>query len=287
MFCACSFLKRLYANAQECPRSYDKLRFDPRYHFPIQQLLISYNSGFPSFCSTKCSVFLWMLLIKLISLKSLLEAELTTLLYILHTMGNPNGFVFSIYRVLLYLIPSQDSPLIKQVLAFYNFISAEVGRMKGLIAATIWQYFKYCNTIKRGKGYLLIYDIFIDLFCILCRKQECRLLATHDDYSMMSKLPKQKTSVVTILRNPVDRIFSTYEFSIEVAARFLVHPNLTSATKMVGRLRPGATGVSTLDIWPWKYLVPWMREDLFARVCFSCNLLPPVGFLTSSACSIT
>ncbi|KAG6760707.1 hypothetical protein POTOM_033887 [Populus tomentosa] len=97
------------------------------------------------------------------------------------------------------------------------------------------------------------------------RKQKCRLLATHDDYSMMSKLPKEKTSVVTILRNPVDRIFSTYEFSIEVAARFLVHPNLTSATKMVGRLRPGATGVSTLDIWPWKYLVPWMREDLFAR----------------------
>ncbi|KAJ6670424.1 TYROSYLPROTEIN SULFOTRANSFERASE-RELATED [Salix viminalis] len=97
------------------------------------------------------------------------------------------------------------------------------------------------------------------------RKQECRLLATHDDYSMMSKLPREKTSVVTILRNPVDRIFSTYEFSIEVAARFLVHPNLTSATKMVGRLRPGATGVSTLDIWPWKYLVPWMREDLFAR----------------------
>ncbi|KAJ6309669.1 hypothetical protein OIU76_014580 [Salix suchowensis] len=96
-------------------------------------------------------------------------------------------------------------------------------------------------------------------------KQECRLLATHDDYSMMSKLPREKTSVVTILRNPVDRIFSTYEFSIEVAARFLVHPNLTSATKMVGRLRPGATGVSTLDIWPWKYLVPWMREDLFAR----------------------
>lgn len=119
------------------------------------------------------------------------------------------------------------------------------------------------------------------------RKQECRLLATHDDYSMMSKLPKEKTSVVTILRNPVDRIFSTYEFSIEVAARFLVHPNLTSATKMVSRLRPGATGVSTLDIWPWKYLVPWMREDLFARVCFSCNLLPPVGFLTSSVCSIT
>ncbi|XP_044481656.1 protein-tyrosine sulfotransferase-like isoform X3 [Mangifera indica] len=49
-------------------------------------------------------------------------------------------------------------------------------------------------------------------------KTKCRLLATHDDYSMISKLPKVKTS-----------------------------------------------GVSTLDIWPWKYLVPWMREDLFTR----------------------
>uniref|UniRef100_A0A803PWR5 Sulfotransferase n=1 Tax=Cannabis sativa TaxID=3483 RepID=A0A803PWR5_CANSA len=97
------------------------------------------------------------------------------------------------------------------------------------------------------------------------RKRKCRLLVTHDDYSMISKLPKQSTSVVTILRDPVDRVFSTYEFSIEVAARFLVHPNLTSATQMAKRLHAKTTGVSTLDIWPWKYLVPWMREDLFAR----------------------
>ncbi|XP_065867807.1 protein-tyrosine sulfotransferase [Euphorbia lathyris] len=95
-------------------------------------------------------------------------------------------------------------------------------------------------------------------------KKKCRLLVTHDDYSMMSKLPRENTSVVTILRNPVDRIFSTYEFSVEVAARFLVHPNLTSATQMSKRLHL-RNGVSTLDIWPWKYLVPWMREDLFDR----------------------
>ncbi|XP_061353895.1 protein-tyrosine sulfotransferase isoform X2 [Gastrolobium bilobum] len=96
-------------------------------------------------------------------------------------------------------------------------------------------------------------------------KPRCRLLVTHDDYSMTSKLPRERTSVVTILRDPVDRVFSTYEFSIEVAARFLVHPNLTSATQMALRLRSKTKGVSTLDIWPWKYLVPWMREDLFAR----------------------
>ncbi|XP_048135922.1 protein-tyrosine sulfotransferase-like [Rhodamnia argentea] len=98
-------------------------------------------------------------------------------------------------------------------------------------------------------------------------KRKCRLLVTHDDCSLMSKLPKDRTSVVTILRDPVDRVFSTYEFSVEEAARFLVHPNLTSYTRMVGRLRSETKGfaVSTLDIWPWKYLVTWMREDLFAR----------------------
>ncbi|KAJ0810313.1 putative protein-tyrosine sulfotransferase [Helianthus annuus] len=97
------------------------------------------------------------------------------------------------------------------------------------------------------------------------RKPNCRLLATHDDYSMMSKLPKEQTSVVTILRDPVERVFSTYEFSVEVAARFLVHPNLTSVIRMSKRVRSKSGGISTLEIWPWKYLVPWMREDLFSR----------------------
>ncbi|KAK4441185.1 Protein-tyrosine sulfotransferase [Sesamum alatum] len=96
------------------------------------------------------------------------------------------------------------------------------------------------------------------------RKPHCRLLGTHDDYSMISKLPNEKTSVVTILRDPIDRVFSTYEFSVEVAARFLIHPNLTSVARMAQRPR-NASVVSTLDVWPWKYLVPWMIEDLFAR----------------------
>lgn len=94
---------------------------------------------------------------------------------------------------------------------------------------------------------------------------DCTLVVSHDDYSLTSKLPRERTSVVTILRNPVDRVFSTYEFSVEVAARFLVHPNLTSAKTMTSRVLTKSRAVSTLDIWPWKYLVPWMREDLFAR----------------------
>lgn len=97
------------------------------------------------------------------------------------------------------------------------------------------------------------------------RKPGCRLMVTHDDYSMVSKLPGEKTSVVTILRDPIERVFSAYEFSVEVGARFLVHPNLTSLSKMSGRVRSKSGGVSTLEIWPWKYLVPWMTEDLFSR----------------------
>ena len=94
----------------------------------------------------------------------------------------------------------------------------------------------------------------------------CRLVVTHDDYSLMSMLPSERTSVVTILRNPVDRVLSSYEFSIEVAARFLIHPNLSSSMRSKRRNFTKIVGVSTLDIWPWKYLVPWMRKDLFDRV---------------------
>lgn len=111
-------------------------------------------------------------------------------------------------------------------------------------------------------------ELLLISFCNLCSKPKCRLVATHDDYSLMSMLPREKTSVMTVLRHPVERVFSAYEFAVEVAARFLVHPNLTSAKEMTKRLRAKNMGVSTLDIWPWKYLVPWMREDLFARVVF-------------------
>lgn len=100
-----------------------------------------------------------------------------------------------------------------------------------------------------------------------CSKTKCRLLATHDDYSMMEKLQKERTSVVTIVRNPVDRVLGSYEFSVEVAARSLVHPDLASATKMSKHVRAKTNGMSALDVWPWKYLVPWMRGDLFTRVC--------------------
>lgn len=113
----------------------------------------------------------------------------------------------------------------------------------------------------------------------------CRLLVNHDDYSILTKLPAQSTSVVTNIRHPVDRIFSAYEFSVEVAARFLSQklrrkPRVTKTAKNMG--------ASTLNIWPWSLLVPWMRDDLFTRekVRLSGGTEPlPLGFSNYDASS--
>jgi hypothetical protein len=113
---------------------------------------------------------------------------------------------------------------------------------------------------------LTVFNYILVLLSLISHP-DCKLVVIHDDYSLTSKLPRERTSVVTVLRNPVDRVFSTYEFLVEVVARFLVHPNLTSVKLMSTRVLTNCCVVRTLDIWPLKYLVPCMREDLFARVC--------------------
>ncbi|KAH7330993.1 hypothetical protein KP509_20G011800 [Ceratopteris richardii] len=90
---------------------------------------------------------------------------------------------------------------------------------------------------------------------------QCLLLVSHDDYSILSTLPVRSTSIVTNLRHPVDRVFSAYEFTVEVAARFL-RPTLRGK---VDSLKASKMASSTLMIWPWSILVPWMRDDLYER----------------------
>lgn len=115
-----------------------------------------------------------------------------------------------------------------------------------------------------------------------CSQPSCKIFSTHDDFSIMHKLDQSSTSAVTNLRHPLDRVLSTYEFSVEVAARFL-------------RLKKGLPGqnpflqtksthlVSTLSIWPWKYLVPFMQRDIFMRVLLPlcCPFLYQVAFWAS------
>lgn len=58
--CFCSFLKKLYPSSLECPRSYDKLRFDPRcylnsfYHASSRTWFSFFNDCFLQLLSTIC-----------------------------------------------------------------------------------------------------------------------------------------------------------------------------------------------------------------------------------------
>ncbi len=85
---------------------------------------------------------------------------------------------------------------------------------------------------------------------------DCGLLSSHDDYSVVQYLPED-AAIATQLRDPVDRVFSTYEFAVEVAARGLApHAPDKDPSK-----------IDTQNVWPWSLLVPFIRQDLHRRVC--------------------
>ncbi|KAI8474343.1 MAG: hypothetical protein J3K34DRAFT_138880 [Monoraphidium minutum] len=87
---------------------------------------------------------------------------------------------------------------------------------------------------------------------------DCKLLSSHDDFSVVQQLPPG-AAVVTQMREPLDRFLSAYEFAIEVAARQVSRPrpkdlNLKTARTM------------TDQVWPWSHLVPFFVDDINARI---------------------
>jgi hypothetical protein len=86
---------------------------------------------------------------------------------------------------------------------------------------------------------------------------KCHLLSSHDDFSVVEKLPPH-TSVVTQLRDPVDRFLSAYEFAAEVAARSVLKPEPW--------VRPATNKTVTEDVWPWSILVPWFVREGKRRI---------------------
>ncbi|GJP39673.1 hypothetical protein CLOM_g24021 [Closterium sp. NIES-68] len=101
---------------------------------------------------------------------------------------------------------------------------------------------------------------------------ECRLLSTHNDYSLMSRLPAASTSIITNIRHPVDRLLSSYEFTLETAARSLRWvPGLNPGQNLMKIRRRQRQRVSkvrkaeTRRVWPWSMLIPLMEDDLWMR----------------------
>mmetsp|Transcript_21789 Transcript_21789/g.54868 ORF Transcript_21789/g.54868 Transcript_21789/m.54868 type:complete len:736 (+) Transcript_21789:344-2551(+) len=97
---------------------------------------------------------------------------------------------------------------------------------------------------------------------------DCGLLSSHDDYSATKFFP-DTAAVITQVRDPVDRVLSAYEFSIEVASRELRRP--PNAPK------PAADKVNTRNVWPWSLLVPWMEADMRARLRKARDERPAAG----------
>lgn len=97
---------------------------------------------------------------------------------------------------------------------------------------------------------------------------QCGLLSSHDDFSVVERLPPG-TAVVTQLRDPLDRFLSAYEFAIEVAARQLRR----SKSYVKPRNR-----VMTDDVWPWSQLIPFFVDDITPKVGNSSSI-------SSSSCT--
>lgn len=89
----------------------------------------------------------------------------------------------------------------------------------------------------------------------------CQLLTSHDDFSVVASLP-EGVSVLTQLRDPVDRFLSAYEFAVEVGMR--------SCRESTGRktvsASANANAVLTENVWPWSFLAPFMARDMYQRI---------------------
>lgn len=85
-----------------------------------------------------------------------------------------------------------------------------------------------------------------DLLRLGLSRPDCKLLASHDDYSITDFLP-DGYRVITQARYPVDRVISAYEFSILSTAREF-SPNMT-------KTKDSSEKVKTRDVWPWIFLI--------------------------------
>lgn len=234
-----SFLKNLYSPNDRCPRSYDKLRLDLRLLHTLRLVPTSSSWIFAAF--------------RVVHQKtSVVDVKFS--------------FVFC-SKMACHCLEQCNccfAPLAYAELCFCSDYLPQHSKRLCLpgtylrtLTIVLTIFLKQCNILGfqlkdrvRGWG---------------CSQPSCKLLSTHDDMSIVNKIPS-RASVVTNMRNPVDRVLSTYEFSVEVAARFLRLKSINTSLTPLPRAKSPSQLVSTLTIWPWKYLVPFMQHDIFGRV---------------------
>lgn len=103
----------------------------------------------------------------------------------------------------------------------------------------------------------------------------CGLLSSHDDFRLVEQFPGRVT-LLTQLRDPVDRLLSAYEFAVEVAARGLGQRDKVRRPKAPAR-------TETTAVWPWSELVPLVAADMDARHAALAGPDPPARSPTEHA----
>ncbi|CAN4119320.1 unnamed protein product [Withania somnifera] len=126
----------------------------------------------------------------------------------------------------------------------------------------------------RQKGHIC--DVFVILVFLLSVSTITKATESKDDFNRCEHIVKQWASSSLDLEVKDDKhVFQNLLFFLHVPRTggrtyfhcFLkkLYASSLECSRSYDKLRIDPSTISTLDIWPWKHLVPWMREDLFAR----------------------
>jgi len=95
--------------------------------------------------------------------------------------------------------------------------------------------------------------------------EECRLLASHDDWSILDAgFVPPHAKVLVQWRDPIARIISAYEFAINTASRSIRHNETDLLMKIKQQCDRGMA--NTWCVWPWSHVIPMMESDMRARL---------------------
>ena len=104
--------------------------------------------------------------------------------------------------------------------------------------------------------------------------RDCHLLGSHDDYSIGHELEElgRTATVITLVRDPVDRFLSSYEFGLSNAARIPMSrmdqapADALDDEALIENPKLGlGRKVSTQMVWPWSHVLPMIKGDMESR----------------------
>ena len=131
-----------------------------------------------------------------------------------------------------------SSPEKKSDLLFFLHIPRTAGRTFHFCYLKL----AYPEKDRCGKSY--------DELRVNVHNPNCKFLASHDDYSLVERF-REQPKVVTMFRDPVARVLSSYEFAVEVSVRSFGNEASTPTSR-----------VSTRNVWPWSNAVRFIDRDL-------------------------